>query len=177
MQDTCPQGPLSVPAQALLWCVVFPISQFQICDILKSYLFFIRINIFECVAKCLNEVPIFYFNCYGKSAVGSENFQILNMYILTFFITHFFRKKTNFFRKNKCILPKNCMRAWKIRKKVIFWKKVFPEKVICPQKWPKWPLKRILAHVIPTKNIFCKKKWSKAIICGLSSGLFCKICF
>ena len=123
MQDTCPQGPLSVPAQALLWCVVF-----QICDILKSYLFFIRINIFECVAKCLNEVPIFYFNCYGKSAVGSENFQILNMYILTFFITHFFRKKRTFSEKINVYFRKHHACMENSEKKVILWKKSFLKK-------------------------------------------------
>ena len=33
------------------------------------------------------------------------------------------------------------------------WKKALPG----PKKWPKWPWRKILAHVIPIKNIFCKK--------------------
>ena len=88
-----------------------------------------------------------------------------------FFHNDFFQKKNELFQKkiNVYFRKTACVHG-KFGKKSYSEKKVFPEKVICPQKWPKWPLKRILAHVIPTKNIFCKKNWSKTVICGLSSG-------
>ena len=133
------------------------ISHFSISDLWHSEIIFVfhSNKHFRMCCKMFKWGRHFYLTAMGRVLLDQKIFIFWIYY--DFFHSKFFQKKRTFSEKINVYFRKTACVHGKFGKKVIFWKKVFPEKVICPQKWPKWPLKRILAHVIPTKNIFCKK--------------------